>query len=77
MNKKPEDIELMKCNISALSEYSDLSPGAQEFYAFDNNDFRYLEESNVLENVNMDEGRFLIEEFCRQADFTEFHLSFH
>jgi hypothetical protein len=61
VDKKPEDIELMKCNISALSEYSELSPGAQEFYAIDNNDFQYLEESNVKENVNMDEGRFCLE----------------
>lgn len=61
VDEKPEDIELLKCNISALSEYSDLNPGAQEYYAVDNNDFRNLEESNVLENMNMDEGRFCLE----------------
>jgi len=37
-----------------------LSPGNQECYAIDNNDFRILEERKVLENVNHDEGRFCL-----------------
>jgi hypothetical protein len=61
VDNKPKDIQLLKSNISALSEYSDLSPGNQECYAIDKNDFRILEERKVLENVNHDEGRFCLE----------------
>ncbi|MEN8203092.1 MAG: hypothetical protein ABFS28_10895 [Bacteroidota bacterium] len=61
VDKEPTDIQLLKCNISALSEYSDLSPGNLGYYAIDNNDFRSLEKRNALENVNKDEGRFCLE----------------
>ncbi len=61
VDKMPTDIQLLKCNVSALSEYSDLSSGDLGYYAIDNTDFRNLEERNVLENVNTDEGRFCLE----------------
>jgi len=61
VDSEPTDIQLLKCNISALSEYSDLSPGNLGYFAIDNNDFRNLEKRNALENVNKDEGRFCLE----------------
>jgi hypothetical protein len=61
VDNMPTDIQLLKCNVSALSEYSDLSPGDLGYYAIDNTDFRYLEKGNALENVNPDEGRFCLE----------------
>jgi len=61
VDKKPKDIQLLKSNIPALSEYSDLNPGNLEYFAIDNNDFRELEERKTLENMNMDEGKFCLE----------------
>ena len=61
VDKMPEEMELLKCNMSALSEYSDLSTGVNEFYAIDNNDYRNLIDSKVLENLNKDEGRYCLE----------------
>lgn len=61
VDKAPADMQLLKCNVSALAEYSDLSAGNLEYFAIDNTNFRNLEEINALENVNMDEGRICLE----------------
>lgn len=61
VDRMPTDLQLLKCNVLALSEYTDLSSGNLEYYAIDNTDFRNLEGRNALEDVNLDEGRFCLE----------------
>jgi hypothetical protein len=57
----PQGITLLKCNASALPEYSDMNPGRQEFYAIEKNAFYGLQKSNALINANKYEGRYCLE----------------
>jgi hypothetical protein len=54
-------IDMLKCNTSALPEYSDMNPGRQEFYAIEKNAFYGLQKSNALVNANKYEGRYCLE----------------
>lgn len=57
----PNSFFLLKCNTSALTEYSDMNPGRQEFYAIEKNVFYGLQKSNALVNANEHEGRYCLE----------------
>lgn len=57
----PNNDFLLKCNASALTEYSDMNPSRQEFYAIERNVFYGLQKSNALVNANECEGRYCLE----------------
>lgn len=61
VDKIPEFVYVLKCNESALTEYSDLNPGKQECYAIEKNDFYSLQKRNVLVNANEHEGNYCLE----------------
>ena len=61
VDKKPQDVYLLHSNISALSEYSDINPGSQEFYAIEKNEFYNLKKNNALLNINDHEGQYCLE----------------
>lgn len=60
VDEKP-DIALFKCNESALSEYSDMNPSRQEFFAIEKSAFYGLQNGNALVNANENEGRYCLE----------------
>ena len=57
----PTDLQLLKCNVNALSDYSDISPGNQEYYAIEKTNFQNQVKRNTFENVNKDEGKICLE----------------
>jgi len=57
----PTDLQLLKCNVNALSDYSDISPGNQEYYAIEKTDYRNLVKRDTFENLNKDEGKICLE----------------
>lgn len=61
VDEKPKDLFLLQSNASALTEYSDLNPGRQEYYAIEKSVFYGLQKSNVLINPNEQEGRYALE----------------
>jgi hypothetical protein len=61
VDEKPEGTPLLKSNISALSEYSDINPGEQTFYAIEKNMFFALQKNQILENANKWEGKYCLE----------------
>lgn len=60
VDEKP-NVVVLKCNTSALPEYSDMNPSRQEFYAIEKNAFYGLQKSNALLNANKHEGRYCLE----------------
>ena len=61
MDNLPTDLQLLKCNVEALSDYSDISPGNQQYYAIEKTDFKNLVKRDTFENVNRDEGKICLE----------------
>lgn len=57
----PTDLQLLKCNVEALSDYSDIGPGNQEYYAIEKTEFQNLVKRDTFENVNKDEGKICLE----------------
>jgi hypothetical protein len=57
----PTDLQLLKCNVNALSDYSDISPGNQEYYAIEKMDYQNLVKRDTFENLNKDEGKICLE----------------
>lgn len=60
-DKLPTDLRLLKSNVYALSDYSDISQGNQEYYAIEKTDYQNLVKRNAFENVNKDEGKICME----------------
>ncbi len=58
---KPEGVSLLSANMSALSEYTDMSPGRQQFFAIEKTVYYSLNKRNALLNVNEHEGRYALE----------------
>jgi len=54
-------VNLMKSNIMALPEYTDLAPGNQEYYAIEKTNFYNLQMNGELANQNEYEGRYCLE----------------
>lgn len=61
VDEKPKDLILLKSNVSALSEYTDLNPSRQEYFAIEKTVFYGLQKSNALVNLNEHEGRYALE----------------
>ncbi len=57
----PTGVTLLYSYYSALGEYSDLSPGNQNYIAVDKKKYHELEKSQSFVNPNSDEGRYCIE----------------
>ena len=57
----PSDLQLLKCNVYALSDYSDISPGSQECYAIEKTEFQNLVKRDTFKNVNKYEGKICLE----------------
>lgn len=61
VDKLPHLPGLLKCNGSALPEYTDLNPSRQQYYAIGKKEFYKLVESGMLENSNEYEGTYCLE----------------
>jgi hypothetical protein len=61
VDEKPNGLNLLKSNTSALSTFSDLNPSSQAFYAIDKDDFYRLQKNNLLVNQNPTEGKYALE----------------
>lgn len=61
VDEKPKDLFLLKSNASALTEYTDMNPSRQEYYAFEKTVFYGLQKNNALVNPNEYEGRYALE----------------
>jgi len=61
VDDKPQKPFLLMCNVSALPEYSNMSPSNQQYYAIEKNLFYSLERAGQWENLNEDEGRYCLE----------------
>lgn len=57
----PKDAFMMRCNASALPEYSDMNPSRQQYYAIDKTTFYGLEKNKQLKNINEYEGNYCLE----------------
>jgi hypothetical protein len=61
VDEKPKDFFLLRCNASALPEYTDLNPSRQEYFAIEKTVFYGLQKSNALVNPNDYEGKYALE----------------
>ena len=61
VDEKPKGLFLLHTNASALTEYTDLNPSRQEYFAIEKTDFYGLQKSNGLVNPNDYEGRYALE----------------
>lgn len=55
------NIFMLLSNASALTEFSDMNPGRQKFYALEKNKFYGLQKNNLLSNANDYEGEYCLE----------------
>lgn len=61
VDQKPKNLFLLRCNASALPEYTDLNPSRQEYFAIEKSLFYGLQKGNALVNPNEYEGRYALE----------------
>jgi DNA-binding MarR family transcriptional regulator len=61
VDEKPQDLFLLRCNLSALPEYTNLNPDRQEYFAIEKSVFYSLQKSNALVNPNDFEGKYALE----------------
>lgn len=52
---------VLKSNVSALPEYTDMNPSRQNYYAIEKTAFYALQKTNELRNVNEYEGEYCLE----------------
>ncbi|KUY31549.1 MarR family transcriptional regulator [Elizabethkingia ursingii] len=52
---------MLKCNASALAEYTDMNPSRQEYYAIEKTAFYALQRNNELLGINEFDGKYSIE----------------
>ncbi|MEZ5070940.1 MAG: hypothetical protein R2751_08220 [Bacteroidales bacterium] len=57
----PERMRLLRSNVSALSDYSDLDSGMQEHFAISSFDYQTIKRGNAFKNLNREEGKFCLE----------------
>lgn len=60
VDKLPEQV-ILKTNTSALSEYTNMNPSRQQFYAIEKTAFYTLQRNNELVNLNEFEGDYCLE----------------
>lgn len=61
VDELPPNINLLRAYDNALSEYTDINPARQEYYAIEKSMFQALKKTNALVNENSYEGRYCIE----------------
>lgn len=61
VDEKPKGLFLLRSNVSALPEYTDLNPNRQEYFAIEKTVFYGLQKSNALVNPNDYEGKYALE----------------
>lgn len=61
VDELPQNIFMMKANVSALSQYTNLNPDRQQYFAIERNKFYELQKNNIFKDVNDKEGQFAIE----------------
>jgi hypothetical protein len=61
VDEKPKDLFLLRCNASALPEYTDLNPSRQEYFAIEKTVFYGLQKIKALVNPNDYEGKYALE----------------
>lgn len=61
VDETPKELVLIRSNISALSEYSDLNESTQQFYAVEKTVFYELKKNSRIKNPNRQEGAVAIE----------------
>lgn len=61
VDEKPADLVMLRSNESALTEFSDMNPSRQEFYAIEKIVFYGLQKNKVLVNFNENEGQYCLE----------------
>ncbi len=61
IDKLPQNINLLKSNDNALTEYTDINPTHQEYFAIENSIFQALKRTNALINENNYDGKYCIE----------------
>jgi len=57
----PKDVKMIRSNISALSDYSDMNPGNQNYFAIEKNLFYNIQNGNKPMSVNEQEGTICLE----------------
>lgn len=57
----PQNINLLHTHDNALTEYTDINPARQEYYAIEKGMFQALKKTKALINENNYEGRYCIE----------------
>lgn len=61
VDEKPQGLFLLRANESALSEYSDMNPSRQTYYAIERSKFYDLQKKDLLKNPNEFEGIYCLE----------------
>jgi hypothetical protein len=61
VDELPQNINLLRAYDNALTEYTDINPARQEYYAIDKGMFQALKKTNALINENSYEGRYCFE----------------
>lgn len=61
VDEKPKKPFMLRCNASALPEYTDMNPDRQPFFAIEKTVFYDLQKNNVLVNANEHEGKYCLE----------------
>lgn len=61
VDELPQNINLLHAYDNALTEYTDINPVRQEYYAIEKGMFQALKKTNALINENTYEGRFCFE----------------
>ncbi|NOQ24357.1 MAG: MarR family transcriptional regulator [Bacteroidales bacterium] len=61
IDELPQNIKLLRCYDNALTEYTDINPVRQEYYAIEKNMYQAFKKTNALINENKYEGRYCIE----------------
>lgn len=61
VDEKPKDLFLLRCNASALPEYTNLNPSKQEYFAIEKTVFYGFQKSSALDNPNDYEGKYALE----------------
>jgi len=61
VDKVPDNVNILKCNASALSVYTNMNPSLQMFYALEDRLFYSLQKNKLLINANESEGEYCLE----------------
>jgi hypothetical protein len=61
IDELPPTIHLLRAYDNALSEYTDINPVKQEYYAIEKSMFQSLKKTNTLVNENSYQGKYCIE----------------